>query len=114
MESVKRIVHQNEHRFKPLLFASIGLAAFNTLARADYNLIIYIYIYYVWTVMTDSKEVQASEKSNSFLVLLFSLIIDILWVTFWSSHWSIIKNDSESFVHSLVILSSWIAILVKV
>ncbi len=113
MDRIKQLVTQHQDKFKFLLFGGAGIAAFNTLARPDFNLILYLYIYYVWNNMNDSKETQASEKINSFFILAYSLIIDIIWSSFWGSRWGM-KNDNESSIHSMVIFFSWVAIFVKV
>jgi hypothetical protein len=113
MEKVRQLVHTHQDKFKFVLFAGAGIAAFNTLARPDFNLIIYLYLFYVWNNMNDSKETQTSEKVFSFFALAYSLIIDFVWCFFWGSRWGG-KNDSESFIHSMVIFFSWMGILVKV
>jgi len=113
MDKVRTLVTQHQDKFKFLLFGGAGLAAFNTLARPDYNLILYLYIFYVWNNMNDSKETQSSEKISSFFILLYSLLIDFVWCFFWGSRWGE-KNDYEATIHSLVIFVSWIAIVVKV
>ena len=51
MEKAKELVIQHQDKFKFALFAGIGIAAFNCFARADYNLILYIYVYYVWNML---------------------------------------------------------------
>ena len=125
MEQIRRIAKSNEHNFKFLIFAAIGIGAFNTLTRPDYNLIIYLYFYYVWNMMSDSKvnrkqiiyklkDIQAQEKTNTFYALLYSFIIDIVWVLFWNSKWGLLTQDKESTIHGLVIFTSWVAILIKV
>jgi hypothetical protein len=113
MDKVRQLVTQHQDKFKFLLFTGAGIGAFNTLARPDYNMILFLYIYYVWNNMNDSKEVQTSEKINSFFVLTYSLLIDFIWCFFWGSRWGT-KTDYESTIHSMVIFFSWIGILVKV
>ncbi len=113
MDSVKQAAHKHQDKFKFLVFAGAGIAALNTLARADYNLMIYLYIYYVWNHMNDSKEAQVSEKINSFFMLLYSLLIDIIWVIFWGNRWGM-PNDHEATIHSIVIFCSWVAIVLKI
>jgi len=113
MDRLKQLVIKHQNNFKFLLFAGAAIACLNTLARADFNIILYLYVYYVWHNMADSKEAQTNEKINSFFVFLFSLLIDFIWVFFWGSRWGE-KDDNEAFVHSFVIFFSWIGILLKV
>lgn len=113
MDKVRQLVYTHQDKFRFLLFAGAGIAAFNTLARPDFNIILYLYIFYVWNNMGDNKECQVSEKVFSFYALVYSLIIDIVWCFFWGSRWGG-KNDYESTIHSFVIIFSWVGILVKV
>jgi hypothetical protein len=114
MEKVKQMAYQHQNKFKFLLLAGAGIAAFNTLSRPDYNLILYLYIYYVWNNMTDSKETQANEKINCFFILMYSISIDLIWCFYWASRWSLLKNDYEGTIHYIVIIFSWLGILLKV
>ena len=113
MDKIRQLVVTHQEKFRFVLFAGAGIAAFNTLARPDYNLILYLYIFYVWNNMGDSKENQVSEKLFTFYALVYSFIIDIVWACFWGSRWGG-KNDYEASIHSMVIFFSWIGILVKV
>jgi hypothetical protein len=113
MDRVKQIVLKHQDKFKFLLYAGIAIASLNTLARPDFNIVLYLYVYYVWQNMGDSKETQTNEKTNSFFVFIFSLLIDLTWVLYWGSRWGE-KNDNEAFVHSFVLFFSWIGILLKV
>lgn len=114
MERVKAIAYKNESKFKYLLLAGAGVGAFNTLCRPDFNLVVYLYAFYVWNNMGDSKETQANEKINSFFVLLYSLFIDFIWCFYWGSRWGSLKSDNEGVVHTIVLFTSWIAIGLKV
>jgi len=113
MDKIKGLITGHQGKLKYLLLAGAGLAAFNTLARPDFNLIVYLYIYYVWHNMNDSKETQSSEKINIFFILSYSLLIDLIWCFFWGSRWGV-KNDNEALIHSLVIFFSWVGIFLKV
>ncbi len=115
MEKVKNLAI--EHKNNLLLFFLGGaiLAGINTFfGRADYNLFIYLYMSYIWKFMSGSSENQTQEKSNTFNILLYSLLIDIFWCLYWNSKWNNLKVDPEGAIHSLVILTSWIGILLKI
>ena len=64
--------------------------------------------------MSGTLENQKQEKSNTFNILLYSLAIDIFWCLYWNSKWNNLKIDPEDAIHSLVILTSWIGILLKI
>lgn len=109
MNRCKEWIYKNQDKIKLFLLIGAGLAAFNCLTRPDYNLIIYLYIYFVFDQINDNKEVQNSEKINSWFFLIFSLLVDLFWTLFWSGKWSHIK-DFERTIHVIVIITSWVAI----
>ena len=114
MESIKQMAETHSDKLKYLLIVGAFIGLINTFCRADYNFIIYLYMFYVWNFMKEEIESQTREKTTFFYILLYSLIIDIIWCFFWNSKWGLIKEDVESGTHGLVILLSWIGILLKV
>ena len=112
MDKCKDWVYQNQDKIKTFLIIGAAIAAFNCLTRPDYNLIIYLYIYFVFDSCGDNKEMQSSEKLNSWFFLIFSILIDLFWTMFWSGKWSHIR-DFERTIHVIVIITSWVAIGVK-
>ena len=114
MESIKQLAEKHSDKLKYLLIAGAFIGLMNTFCRADYNFIIYLYMFYVWNFMKEEIESQTREKTTFFYILLYSLIIDIIWCFFWNSKWGLIKEDVESGTHGFVIIFSWIGILLKV
>jgi len=112
MEKCKDWIYQNQDKVKLFLVIGAAIAAFNCLTRPDYNLIIYLYIYFVFDSCNDNKEMQSSEKLNTWFFLIFSILIDLFWTMFWSGKWSHIK-DFERTIHVIVIITSWVAIGLK-
>ena len=112
MDKCKEWIYKNQDKIKTFLLAGAALGAFNCLTRPDYNLVIYLYLYFIWDYCSDNQEVQAKEKLNSWFFLIFSIIIDLSWTLFWSGKWSHIK-DFERTIHVIVILTSWIGIVLK-
>jgi len=55
MDNLKNQILTNQDKLKFLLYAGVGLGGFNCLTRPDFNLIIYLYVYYIWYIMTDNK-----------------------------------------------------------
>jgi hypothetical protein len=55
MKIIKNNVLKNQDKIQYLFFAGAGIAGINTILRPDYNLIVYLYLFYVWTMMTNSK-----------------------------------------------------------
>ena len=114
MEKVKNLAEENKSKLVLFFLGGAILAGVNTFfGRADYNLFIYLYMSYIWKFMDNIKETQIQEKANTFNVLLYSLIIDIFWCIYWNGKWNNLKVDSESMIHSLVIFTSWIGVIIK-
>ena len=114
MEKIKQIAEQHSDKLKYLLLTGAIIGLINTFCRADYNFVIYLYMFYIWVFMKEDIESQTREKATFFYILLYSIIIDIIWCFFWNSKWDLIKEDFESGSHSLVIFLSWIGIFLKV
>ena len=114
MEKVKQIAEQHSDKLKYLLLTGAIIGLINTFCRADYNFVIYLYMFYIWVFMKEDIESQTREKATFFYILLYSIIIDIIWCFFWNSKWGLLKEDIESGTHGLVIFFSWIGIFLKI
>ena len=114
MEKVKQLAEKHSDKLKYLLLTGAFIGLINTFCRADYNIVIYLYMFYVWAFMKEDLENQSREKVTFFFILWYSLIIDIIWCFFWKSKWGLLKEDIESGTHGLVIFLSWIGIFLKV
>ena len=115
MEKVKNLAQENKNNLIYLFLGGAILAGTNTFfCRADYNLFLYLYMSYIWKFMDNIKENQILEKINTFNALVYSLFIDIFWCLYWNAKWNNLKVDSEGAIHSLVILTSWIGVLLKI
>lgn len=112
MDSCKQWIYQNQDKMSYFFLLGAAIGGFNCLTRPDYNLVIYLYIYFIWMNCGDNKEMQSSEKLNSWFFLIFSVLIDVFWTLFWSGKWSHIK-DFEKTIHVIVIITSWVAIGIK-
>ena len=110
MDRIKNIVVKHSSKIKYLFLCGAIIAAINTLSRADYNFVVYLYMFYVWTFMGDSQEVQRQDKIGTFYILLYSLLIDIFWCLFWGGKW----NNVSTIAHELTLFLSWCGIILKV
>ena len=109
MEKVKQIAEQHSDKLKYLLLTGAIIGLINTFCRADYNFVIYLYMFYVWTFMKEDLESQAREKVTFFYILCYSIIIDVIWCFFWDSKWGLLKEVT----HGLIIFFSWEGIIIK-
>ena len=114
MEKIKQLAEKYSSKLKYLLLGGAFIGLINTFCRADYNLIISLYMFYVWAFMNEDLESQTKEKVTFFYILLYSILIDIIWCFFWNSKWGLLKEDIESGTHGLVIFLSWIGIFLKI
>ena len=114
MEAVNKIGQKFSDKLKYLFLSGACLALINTFSRADYNFVLYLYMYYIWIYITNDLEIQTREKITSFYILFYSLFIDIIWCFFWKSQWGYLKEDIESCTHGFVIFLSWIGIFLKI
>ena len=74
MEKVKQLAEKYSDKLKYLLLIGAFVALINTFCRADYNLIIYLYMFYIWTFMKEDLQSQAREKVTFFYILCYSII----------------------------------------
>lgn len=114
MDKIGNLVNTHSNKIQYILLGAAGIAAINTLGRADYNFILYLYMFYVWKFMENTKESQAQEKLASFYIMLYSLLIDFVWCFYWGAKWGSLKNDPENFVHMLVLILSWLGVILKI
>ena len=114
MEKVTQLAEKYSDKLKYLLLTGAGIGLINTFCRADYNFIIYLYMFYVWMHMTENIEIQTREKITIFYIFVYSLLIDLIWCFFWKSQWGYLEEDIESGTHGLVIFLSWVGIILKI
>jgi hypothetical protein len=114
MDKLKNTATTHANKLQYVFLIGAGIAAINTLSRADYNFVIYLYMFYVWMFMDNYEGSQAKEKVMMFYVCLYSLLIDIIWCFLWGAKWGAFTNDPESGTHTAVIVLSWIGVLIKI
>ena len=109
MEKIKSITSKYSSKLKYFYICGAIIAALNTLSRADYNFVLYLFMFYVWTFM-DSPEVQKQDKIGCFYILVFSLLIDFIWVLFWGGKWDTVPT----LFHEMTLFFSWLGIILKI
>ena len=114
MDKISQLAEAHSGKLKYLILTGAFIGLLNTFCRADYNLILYLYMFYVWMHLIEDPEIQTREKITIFYILFYSLFIDIIWCFFWKSKWGYLKEDIESGTHGFVIFFSWIGIVLKI
>ena len=110
MDKVRNLLASHSGKLKYLFLCGAIIAAINTLSRADYNFVLYLYMFYVWTFMGNSQEEQRQDKIGTFYILLYSLLIDVFWCLFWGGKW----DNIPTIAHELTLFFSWCGIILKI
>ena len=112
MDKCKDFIYRNQSKIKIILLISATLSTITCFSKFDYNLVLFLYLYFLWDNNIDNKELESSERLNVFFFLLFSFLIDLAWLFIWPGRWSS-YTDYEKNVHFIVTLSSWIILGLK-
>ena len=110
MEKIKSITAKYSSKLKYFLLLGAIIAALNSLSRADYNFVIYLFMFYVWTFMENSPQAQRQDKIGTFYILLFSLLIDVIWSCYWGKKWDTVPTVC----HEMTVFLSWCGIILKI
>jgi len=110
MDKIKNLLAKHSGKIKYLFICGAIIAGINTLSRADYNFILYLYMFYVWTFMGNAAEEQSQDKIGTFYILLYSLLIDLFWCLFWGGKW----DNVTTIVHEITLFFSWCGIFLKI
>ena len=110
MEKIKSTAIKYSSNLKYLFLCGAIIAAINTLSRADYNFILYLFMFYIWTFLENSEDVQRQDKIGCFYILIYSLLIDIIWCLFWGGKWDTVPT----LVHEMTLFFSWFGVFVKI
>ena len=70
MEKIKSFTTKYSSKLKYFYICGAIIAALNTLSRADYNFVLYLFMFYVWTFM-ENTEVQKQDKVGCCYILIF-------------------------------------------
>ena len=97
-------------KVKYLFLLGAIIAGFNTLSRADYNFVLYLYMFYVWVFMDNTPDIQHEDKLGTFYLLFYSLFVDLFWCLFWGGKWDAVPT----LAHELTVFFSWIGVIIKI
>ena len=106
-----------------LFLISAFIASLTCFARPDYNLPLYIFTYMAWGLQRveiffyNYIKYEQSQKGRIAWLLVFTLIIDIIWVLYWATFWgssSFEKGYWENGIHNFVVALSILNLILKV
>ena len=110
METINGILSKHQSKLKYLYLCGAVIAAINTLSRVDYNFVIYLYMFYVWTFMDNSPEAKRQDKIGTFYLTVFTLLIDFIWALYWGEKW----ENVPTLFHEMTLFLSWCGIILKI
>ena len=62
MENAKKFIIKNQDRLVLTFYTGASIAAFNCLTRPDFNLFVYLYCIYIWTILEDRVNLNNISK----------------------------------------------------
>jgi hypothetical protein len=112
-----------EHLLEYLLLAMALLSFLSSVHKAETGLPLSLAAYLVWRLQKVGGP-QQSLKLTFFVLLAFSVAVDLLWFANWQSIYGLAASDSspgdtadteaESHYHKFVLVNSLILVLLKV
>eukprot|EP00826_Nyctotherus_ovalis_P055483 TRINITY_DN7367_c0_g1_i3.p1 TRINITY_DN7367_c0_g1~~TRINITY_DN7367_c0_g1_i3.p1 ORF type:complete len:130 (+),score=29.19 TRINITY_DN7367_c0_g1_i3:141-530(+) len=91
-----------------LFIGAATLGGISCLARADYNLPLFIFVYFMWTY--DPKE-----KYRIVGLLFVTLALDVVWIVYWYMNWNApTLQHWNSAINAIVMFCSSANVLIKV
>ena len=103
---------------KKLFLVMIALTCFTCFQRADYNLPLFAFSFFLWqykhpNVQSSLTQVQ---KIRLFYLYVATWLVDFIWLIYWGVTWSSndYQNNGSSGTSSFVLTLSIFAFIVKV
>ncbi len=98
---------------KKLFLAIIVITCFTCFQRADYNLPLFAFAYFLWEYKHPLVHIflSQSQKPRLFYLFVATWIVDFIWVVYWGATWSSDEyqvsgaSGSSTFVLTLSIIS---------
>ena len=89
MEGIATTIKNNENIIGYVLLGGVGLTVISCLERSDFNLFLFIFVFYTtYSSGHQAKVIPQIERTESMLtsfMFVFSIVIDLLWVCFYRS-----------------------------
>lgn len=87
MEGIATTIKNNENIIGYVLLGGVGLTVISCLERSDFNLFLFIFVFYtVYSSGHQAKvipQIESSELMLTSFMFVFSIVIDLLWVVFY-------------------------------
>mmetsp|Transcript_65375 Transcript_65375/g.75164 ORF Transcript_65375/g.75164 Transcript_65375/m.75164 type:complete len:138 (-) Transcript_65375:320-733(-) len=99
------------HIMRKLFIAGGVLAFLSCFARSDFNLPLFIFLYFTW----DEPRFE-DVRIHTIVFTAFTLLLDFIWLCYWGPYWSSQEfvNDWENGIHSFVVFTSAVNFIVKI
>lgn len=106
-----------EH-IKKLFLLIIALTCFTCFQRADYNLPLFAFAYFLWDYNHPNvpTTLSQSQKARLYYLFLSTWLVDFIWLIYWGVTWSSeeYQNSGESGSSTFVLALSIVVFIVKV
>jgi hypothetical protein len=93
-----------------LFMAGAGVSIFTCLARADFNLPLFIFALFIWS------DNDKRERLKLLGLMLLTFLVDFIWLCYWGPYWSGDESEWgqwEKGIHSFVVFLSAIGFILK-
>lgn len=103
---------------KKLFLAMIALTCFTCFQRADYNLPLFAFTFFLWEYKHPNVYICLTQlqKIRLFYLFVATWLVDFIWLVYWGVTWSSseYRNNGSSGTSSFVLTLSVIAFILKV
>ena len=87
MEGIATTIKNNENIIGYVLLGGVGLTVISCLERCDFNLFLFIFVFYtIYSSGHQAKVIPQIERTELMLtsaMFVFSIVIDLFWVCFY-------------------------------
>ena len=83
----------------------LALSLFTYFERADFNLPLFTFAALLW------NQKNPPQKTRVWYLLLFSILVDFIWIVYWAATWNSFNNRELALCNSTLIVSSIIFVI---
>lgn len=115
MDKIKHIIAQNENKLKWVFVACLINHLICCYSRTDYNVMLYILLYFSWEpnqIGICDKTISAEERNYSYFLLLFTIILDVVWLIAFNNKSEILEGFASG-MFTITFVLTIIGVIIK-
>lgn len=115
MDKVKQIITQNENKLKWVFIGCLVIHFICCYSRTDYNVMLYILLLFSYEpnqIGVCNRVISNEERTYSYFLLLFTIILDIIWLIGFNNKSNILEGF-ESGMFTITFILTIIGIIIK-